>query len=201
VDEAGSATPEPSETPGSAPSAVTRLLIDWRAGDERALDRLMPLVYEQLRALARQHMKRERAGHTLQATALVHEAYARLVNMEIAWKDRVHFFAVAARTMRRVLVEHARERGAAKRGGGWVRATLDEALVIADEPSIDFLALDAALGRLEAHDPRKGRAIELHYFGGLGYEETAEVLGVSEATVHRDLRMAKAWLYHELGGA
>jgi len=179
-------------------SPASRLLARVRDGDRSALDELFPLVYDEMRAIAARHMKGERAGHTLQATALVHEAYARMVDVEIPYNDRVHFLAVAARTMRRILVEHARARGRARRGGGWKRETLEEALVVSPEPAIDILALDEALGRLEARDERMGRAIELHYFGGLSYVEICTELGVSEATVHRDLRMARAWLYREL---
>jgi len=181
-----------------APSPVTRLLIEWRLGDTDALNRLMPLVYDDMRALAESYMRGERSGHTLQATALVHEAYARLVDTNIDWQDRVHFFAVAARTMRRILVEHARARGRIRRGGGWKRETFDDAAIVSNEPSVDILAIDQALGELEAQDERKGRAIELLYFGGLTYAEIAQALSISEATVHRDLRMAKAWLHKRL---
>ncbi len=177
-------------------SQVTQLLLDWRKGDAQALDRLLPIVYDEMRRLAQSYMQRERTGHTLQATALVHEAYARLVGMEIEWQDRVHFFAVAARTMRRILVDHARARK--RRPGGWKRETLDESLVVGDTPDIDFIALDEALHRLATFDERKSKVIELHYFGGLTHKDVAEVLDVSPATIDRDLRMAKAWLYKEL---
>ena len=182
--------------PNSNRSQVTQLLIDWRRGDARALDRLLPIVYEEMRQLAQGYMRRERADHTLQATALVHEAYSRLVGMEIDWQDRVHFFAVAARTMRRILVDHARKHK--RRPGGWKRETLNESLLVGDSPNIDLVALDEALDRLAAFDERKSKAIELHYFAGLKHTEVAEALSVSPATVDRDLRMAKAWLYKEL---
>lgn len=181
-----------------SPGPVSALLQRWRGGDESALNDLLPLVYHEMRNLADRYMRGERAGHTLQATALVHEAYARMVDMNIPYADRVHFFAVAARTMRRILVEHARARGRQRRGGGWKRETLDEAAIITPEPSADIVALDEALDRLETQDERKSRAIELHYFGGLSYEEISTVLDISTATVHRDLRMAKAWLFREL---
>lgn len=179
---------------------VTALLVRLRRGDGRAFDLLMPIVYEELRRLARRHMRGERPGHTLQATELLHEAYERLVRMEVPWEDRLHFFAVASRTMRRVLVDHARARKRKKRGGDWHRQTLDEALVVSPESPVDLLALDDALERLMKQDERKGRAVELHYFGGLTYEETAQVLGVSPVTVHRELKFAKAWLFRQLSG-
>ncbi len=177
---------------------ITALLRSWRAGDARALDQLAPVVYDELRRLARRHMRGERGPHTLQATAVVHEAYLRLVEAEVSWQDRVHFFAVAARLMRRILVDHAKGRGRVKRGGGAHRATLDEAVLVAPERSADLLALDAALNDLAQHDARKVEIVELHYFGGLTYDEMAETTGLSAATVHRELRLAKAWLQREL---
>jgi RNA polymerase sigma factor (TIGR02999 family) len=177
---------------------VTRLLHEWRAGNQSALDQLMPLVYEELRRIARNYMRSEREGHTLQATALVNEAYLRLVDMDVPWQNRAHFFAVAARLLRRVLVDHAKSRRRAKRGRGQAAVTLNEALLAAYEPEKAIVALDEALESLAAFDDRKCRIIELHYFGGLTYEEMAEALGISEATVHRELRLAKAWLHHEL---
>ncbi len=183
------------------PTEVTRLLSAWRAGDQDALDRLVPLVYDELRALARRRLRAERGDHTLQATALVHEAYARLVGADLDLADRAHFFAVAARTMRRILVDHARGKAREKRGGGAAVVTLSEDVVADDEPGEDLLALDEAIGRLAELSERKAKVVELHYFGGLTYPETAAALDVSEATVDRDLRMAKAWLANELRGA
>jgi RNA polymerase sigma factor (TIGR02999 family) len=177
---------------------VTQLLHQWRTGDREALDQLMPLIYDELRRLASHYMKSERPAHTLQATALVNEAYIRLVDMNVRWQDRVHFFAVAARLMRRILVDEAKSKHRAKRGGGGVRLSLDEALIVSPEPAQDIVALDDALKSLGAFDERKSQLIELHFFGGLTYDELAEALGISQATVHRELRLAKAWLYHEL---
>ncbi len=186
--------------PSSPTHEVTQLLVAWGNGDKAALDRLMPLVYEELRRLARHYMSRERPGHTLQSTALVNEAYLRLVEQEgMRWENRAHFFGIAARLMRQILVEHARSRQAAKRGGGQYRLSLSRVDRLASAPDINLLALDDALGRLEALDPQKSRIVELRYFGGLGIEETAEVIGVSPATVKRDWSMARAWLRRELG--
>jgi RNA polymerase sigma factor (TIGR02999 family) len=182
----------------SGQSPVTTLLLDWRQGHKGALDQLMPIVYEELRRLADRHMRGERQDHTLQTTALVHEAYARLVDVDVPWQDRVHFFAVASRMMRRILVDHAKSRSRQKRGGGAAKVTLDAALAVSPQKSDDVLALDDALSRLTELDPRKGQIVELHFFGGLTYAETAEAIGVSPATVDRELRMAKAWLYRDL---
>jgi RNA polymerase sigma factor (TIGR02999 family) len=179
---------------------VTRLLARWRDGDLHAAEELLPLVYEELRRIAHRHMKEERADHTLPATALVHEAYSRLVRMDIEWSGRVHFLAVAARAMRRILVDHARARGRQRRGGGWAKLSLEDTALLTPEPSEQLVALDEALMRLEQLDVRKARAIELHYFGGLDQAETAEALEISTATLTRDLRFARAWLYRELGG-
>jgi RNA polymerase sigma factor (TIGR02999 family) len=176
---------------------VTQLLYEWRAGNQEALNQLMPLVYDELRRLAGHYMNSERPSHTLQPTALVNEAYIRLVEMEVSWQDRTHFFAVAARLLRRILVDHAKSHRRDKRGGGQVRVTLDEQLG-ALGPDADILALDDAITSLSAFDERKVRIIELHFFGGLTYDEMAEALGISQATVHRELRLAKAWLHHEL---
>lgn len=184
--------------PDPPQSEVSQLLLAWRHGDSGALDRLLPLVYDELRALARRHMVGERPDHTLQTTALVHEAYLRLCGADVTWEGRVHFLAVAAQVMRRVLVDHARARRRAKRGGGAAPVTLDEALVVSPEPAPDLVALDEGIARLSALDERKARVVELHYFGGLTYDETAAALGVSAATVDRELRLAKAWLYREL---
>lgn len=180
--------------------SVTRLLQDWQGGREAALDELLPLVYGELRRLAGRYMKDERAGHTLQATALVHEAYARLVDVEISRPERAQFFALASRAMRNVLVDHARAKLRAKRGGGAARLTLDEALVVSPEPSPDLIDLDAALTQLARQDERKARAIELHFFGGQTYDEIAELMEVSASTVRADVRLAKAWLASRLQG-
>jgi RNA polymerase sigma factor (TIGR02999 family) len=177
---------------------VTRLLAAWRDGDATARDALVAKVYPELHRLAEAYMRREGSGHTLQATALIHEAFVRLVEGDVAYADRTHFFAVAARVMRRVLVDHAKTRSRQKRGGGQARITFEEELLVRDGPSDELLALDEALTRLHAMDARKAEAIELHYFGGLKHHEVARVLGISPATVDRDLRLAKAWLYTEL---
>jgi RNA polymerase sigma-70 factor, ECF subfamily len=174
---------------------VTALLQAWNAGDRTALDRLVPLIHAELRRLVRRYMRRERAGHTLQTTALIHEAYIRLVEAQgVNWQNRAHFFGISARVMRRVLVDVARERGYRKRGGGDRRVPLDEAMLVADARDKDLVALDDALNALTDVDPRKSRAIELRFFGGLSIEEAALVLEVSPETVKRDCRLAKAWL-------
>jgi len=179
---------------------ITRLLAAWREGDEHALATLMPLVYDELRRLASRHLGRERAGHTLQTTALVHEAYLRLVDQKEAnWQCRAQFFAVAAQMMRRILVDYARSRRFAKRGGGARKVSLDEAMVVSEERAADVVALDEALNALARFDERKSRMIELRFFGGLSIEETAEALGVSPGTVMREWTLAKAWLRRELG--
>jgi RNA polymerase sigma-70 factor (ECF subfamily) len=184
----------------SPPHEVTQLLIAWGNGDKTALDRLMPLIYDELRRLARHYMTRERPGHTLQTTALVNEAYLRLVDQKgTRLENRAHFFGIAARIMRQILVEHARSRQAAKRGGGQYKLSLSRVDRITSAPDVNLLALDEALGTLEALDPQKSRIVELRYFGGLGIEETAEVIGRSPATVKRDWSMARAWLRRELG--
>jgi RNA polymerase sigma factor (TIGR02999 family) len=183
------------------PTRVTGLLVEWGRGDEGALERLIPLVHHELHQMARRCMADERPGHSLQATALVNEAYLRLVDAnDVAWHDRAHFLAVAARVMRRILVDHARTRRAHKRGGGAAQVTFDEALVVVNEPREDFVALDDALEALAAFDARKSRVIELRFFGGLSVEETASVLKVSPATVMGDWRLAKAWLQREMRG-
>jgi len=183
------------------PSAqeVTQLLVDWRNGNQAALDQLMPLVYDELRRLAKRYMNRENPGHTLQTTALVNEAYLRLIDQgNVEWQNRAHFFAIAAQIMRHLLVDHARSQHFAKRGGGAHQVSLDEALVVTEGREADLLALDEALDRLAAFDRRKSQIVELRYFGGLSTEETAEVLGVSEITIKREWLKAKAWLYREL---
>jgi RNA polymerase sigma factor (TIGR02999 family) len=178
------------------------LLRAWSEGDEGALDRLVPLVDAELRRLARGYMARERRGHTLQTTALVNEAFVRLVDARgVRWQDRAHFLGISARLMRRVLVDHARARGSRKRGGDLQRVTLDrleERLTVSPEPDLDVVALDRALEQLAAVDERKSRVIELRFFGGLSVEETAEVLHLSYDTVKRDWRLAKLWLLREL---
>ncbi|HEY3137974.1 MAG TPA: ECF-type sigma factor [Blastocatellia bacterium] len=180
---------------------VTLLLLEWRDGDESALDRLMPLVYDELRRLARRCLRRERAGHTMQTTTLVHEAYLRLVDASrVPWHDRAHFFAIAAKLMRRVLVDEARKRCYKKRGGEFTRTLLNEVMMITPERSPDLIALDEGLDRLAKFAPRKCRVVELRFFGGLSMEETAEALGVSTDIVKREWRTAKLWLLHELGG-
>ncbi len=185
------------ENPG-----VTALLVEWRSGNQQALERLTPLVYEELKRLAERMFRRESAGHTLQPTALVNEAFEALVNMDVSWQDRTHFFALSARLMRRILVNHANARHALKRGGHDARVTLtDESAPPVGGPDADILALDAALTRLAVQDARRADVIELHYFGGLTYPEIAGALGISESTVHEDLRGARVWLLQQLGGA
>ncbi len=178
---------------------VTLLLRAWGEGDVQALDRLAPLVYQELHRIARGYMARERTDHTLQTTALVNEAYVRLVDArQVTWQDRAHFFAVCARAMRRILVDHARSRGYVKRGGGKLHVQFDEAFGMAWSADSNLLELDEALDRLSALDPRKAKVIEMRFFGGLSVEETAEALGISPETVMRDWKLARAWLYREL---
>lgn len=178
-----------------SPEQVTQLLVAWGGGDQAARDELMPLVYEELRRLAHQCIRRERPGHTLQTSALLNEAYLRLVDQKnIHWQDRAHFFGIAARLMRQVLVDYARKRGYAKRGGDAHRVPLDEALIVSAERAADVVALDDALKSLAEIDPRQSQIVELRFFGGLSIEETAEVLAVSPGTVMRDWTLAKAWL-------
>jgi RNA polymerase sigma-70 factor (ECF subfamily) len=183
----------------SSQNEVTELLLDWGKGDQAALDKLVPVVYQELRRLASYYMRRERPGHTLQTSALVNEAYMRLVDYKkMQWESRAHFFAVAAQAMRRILVDHARKRHFAKRGGGAVQVSLDESALVSQNQAADLIALDDALTGLEAIDPRKSRIVELRYIGGLNIEETAEVLDISPATVQREWRAAKAWLYRAI---
>ncbi len=178
---------------------VTQMLVDWSRGNREAAVQLMPLVYEELRLIARGYLQRERSDHTLQATALVHEAYLRLVDQtQLTWKNRAHFFGVAARVMRRILVDHARRHGAEKRGGDWAKVELDEARLSASSRPVDLIALDEALLDLAKLDPRQSQIVELRFFGGLTIEEAAEVLDVSPRTVRRDWRIAKAWLRREI---
>jgi RNA polymerase sigma-70 factor, ECF subfamily len=182
-----------------SPEEVTHLLLAWSRGDRSALDRLISLVYKELRRLAHRYMGQERAGHTLQTTALVNEAYLRLIDASrVRWQNRAHFFAVSAQLMRRILVDFARAHRNLKRGGEAQQVSLDEVLLLPREPDADLVALDEALTALAAIDPRQARAVELRFFGGLSVEETAEVLKVSPETVHRDWRAAKAWLLREL---
>lgn len=181
-----------------SPKTITRLLRDWKEGDEQAFGQLVPLVYEKLRGLARLELKGERAGHSLQPTDLVHDAYGRMVDLELSWQDRVHFYRMAARTMRRVLVDHARARRAEKRGGDAVVVSLTDVRGQPEQPASDVLDLNQALERLGEQEERLSQAIELYYFGGLTHREIAHALGVSEATVDRDLRFARAWLRREL---
>jgi RNA polymerase sigma factor (TIGR02999 family) len=181
------------------PQQITELLLAWNEGDERALERLMPLVHDELHRLAHYYMAGERSDHPLQTTALVNEAYLRLVDSNrVRWQNRAHFFAVSAQLMRRILVDFARARQKLKRGGDAVRVTFDEALTISHEPNAALIALDDALKALAAVDERKSRVVELRFFGGLTVDETAEVLKVSSITVLRDWQLAKAWLLREL---
>jgi RNA polymerase sigma-70 factor, ECF subfamily len=183
----------------ASPRELTQLLLDWSNGNHAALDKLMPLVDQELRRLAHHYMRRESPGHTLQTTALVNEAYLRLVDQRnVHWRNRAHFFALSAQLMRRILVDHARKRKYSKRGGDIVKISLDEAMVVSDRPREDLIALDDALDKLATIDPRKSNIVELRFFGGLSVDETAEALHVSAVTVMREWRMAKAWLYNSL---
>lgn len=186
----------------AGPNQITELLKDWNDGDQTAIDKLMPLVYEEFHRLARQYMRREKPGNTLQTSALVNEAYLRLVEQKkIDWNSRSHFFGIAARLMRQILVDQVRRRNFAKRGGGAIRVTLDEASLVATEQSAKVMAVNEALTILEKTDPRKGRIVELRFFGGLSIEETAEVLQVSPGTVMRDWTFARAWLKNQMTNA
>jgi RNA polymerase sigma factor (TIGR02999 family) len=186
-------------TPSASPQVVTQLLIDWSRGDQAALDSLMPLVYGELRRLAHCYMRRERVGHTLQTTALINEAYLRLVEQQhVQWHNRAHFFAISAQLMRRILVDHARSHTRVKRGGGVLKMSLDEAVVPSQKRAAELVALDDALQSLATVDLRKSQVVELRFFGGLSVEETAEVLKVTPMTVTRDWKTAKAWLHREM---
>lgn len=178
--------------------AVTELLHQWSGGNKQALDQLMPVIYDQLHRLASKCLRAERTDHTLRATALVHEAYVRLVESDVDWQDRVHFFAVSARVLRRILVDHAKSRNRDKRGGEFQKIPLDEAMLVGSQSDKNILELDEALQRLATVDQRKSELIELLFFGGLTYDEAAAALRISPATVHRELKLAKAWLYREL---
>jgi RNA polymerase sigma factor (TIGR02999 family) len=195
--------PPADRRPNAPPGGVTELLVAWTAGDRDAGNRLLPAIYDDLRAQAARAMRHEPAESSLDATGLVHEAYLRLVDQQrVTWQNRAHFFGVAAQVMRRILVDHARARMAQKRGGGAQRLTLGDAdAAHAPEPAVDVLALHEALERLAALDPEQARLVELRYFGGLSIEETAETLGVSPATVKREWATARAWLRREIGGA
>ena len=185
----------------SQPQEVTQLLLAWSRGDRAALNQLIPLVSTELHRLAHHYMRRERTGHTLQTTALVNEAYVRLVDASrVEWRDRAHFFAVSANLMRRILVDFARKRRYQKRGGGAVMIALDQDDIPSPQPGPDIVALDAALEALAAFDPRAASIVELRFFGGLTVEETAEVVGVSPRTIKREWAAAKAWLLGEMGG-
>ncbi len=181
---------------------MTRLLSAWQSGDSRALERLTPLIYEELRNRARKYMRQERPGHTLQATAVVHEAFVKLVEMDIPWQDRAHFFAVAARQMRRILVDHAKMRFREKRGGTTTTSSVEELQGLEIGPptpgDIDVIEIDEALQRLATSNARLAELVELHYFGGLTYQELSETLKISEATVDRELRLAKAWILSQI---
>ena len=194
----------PDDLPGSR-FRVTNLLRRWGRGDREALDQLMPLVYQELHRMASRYMTGERAGHTLQSTALVHEAYVRLVDQRLAdWQNRAQFFGLAAQAMRRILVDHARSRGRAKRGSGEPRAAMDAIDAVAAPESVDVedvVAIDVALNKLQAIDPGQAEIVELRFFGGLTVEETAEVLSLSPRTVKREWALARAWLHRELAGA
>jgi RNA polymerase sigma factor (TIGR02999 family) len=185
-----------------SPKEITRLLVAWGDGDESALEELTPLVHEELHRLAHHYMGRERPGHTLQTTALVNEAYVRLIDWKnVRWQNRAHFFAVSAQLMRRILVDFARSRGYQKRGGGAQATTLDDAAFVSDEKGADMVALDEALVSLAELDARQSKVVELRFFGGLSIEEAAEVLNVSPGTVRRDWSLARAWLHRELSKA
>ena len=183
----------------TSPQAVTQLLVDWGNGDRQALEKLTPLVYQELKRLATRYLRRERREHTLQSTALVHEAWLRLIDQNhVHWQNRAQFFGIAAEMIRRILIDHARNRQAAKRGDGAIKLSLDEALGAPDRRDFDLVALDDALKDLAKLDPKQGQLVELRFFAGLSIEESAEVLGVSPATVKREWAVAKAWLYREL---
>lgn len=183
------------------PQEITQLLMNWSQGDKASLDQLVPLVYPELRRLAKRHMSRENPGHTLQTSALINEAYLKLVDQQnVEWQNRAHFFAVAAQVMRHILVDHARTRNYAKRGGGAPKLPLDEAAALTEQRAAQLIALDDALRDLAALDERKSQIVELRFFGGLSLDETAEVMCISPSTVQREWRAAKAWLHHTMTG-
>ena len=183
---------------GSAPD-VTQLLVNWSQGDQGALEQLMPLVYGELRRLASSYLRRERSNHTLQSTALVHEAFMRLVKQQdVQWRNRAHFYAIAAQMIRRILVDYARSQHADKRGAGAVKLELDEAMAVPHQPEIDLLGLNDALDQLAELDPRQSRVVELRFFAGLSIEETAEVMHLSPASIKREWNTARAWLFRQM---
>jgi RNA polymerase sigma factor (TIGR02999 family) len=183
----------------SPPESVTQLLIAWNGGDKDALDKLLPIVYDELRRQAARYLRRERAGHTLQTTALIHEAYLRLIDQKsVHWQNRAQFFGIAAQMMRRILVDHARTKHRAKRGGSDIRVSLTDATKVTKDPDLDLVELDEALNRLAEIDPQQSRIVELRFFSGLNVEETAAALQISPATVKRDWKVAKAWLHREI---
>ena len=187
-----SSSPSPSHE-------VTQLLSEWSQGDQAALDKLMPMVYKELRRLARQYLNKEKKGRTLQTSDLVHEAYLRLVGQRrVHWQNRAHFYGIAAELMRRILVDQARRRGRIKRGGGVITTTLDQEIVVSGQPTVDVIGIDEALTKLSQIDERKARIVELRFFGGLEVRETAAFLKISETTVMREWKLAKAWLHREL---
>lgn len=186
---------------GRIPGDVTQLLVQWKGGDRESLDRLIPLVYKELRLIAQRFLREEKPGHTLQSTALVHEAYLRLVDQsQMNWQNRAHFFGVAATIMRNILVDHARARQANKRGGPAPKLSLDEAVALPQKRDLELIAVDDALLNLSSFDPQQSRIVELRFFGGLTIEETSEVLGISESTVKRDWILAKTWIGRTLSG-
>lgn len=186
----------------SSPDEITRMLIQWSNGEREALDKLIPMVYAELRKIAGRVLQRERRDHTLQPTALVHEAYFRLIDQRsVNWRNRAQFFAIAAQAMRRIIVDHARRHNALKRGGENLKVELEAAMLLPGARDVDVVRLDDALTALAEFDPQQGRIVELRFFGGLSIEETAEVIGISPATVKRDWSMAKAWLHRELENA
>jgi RNA polymerase sigma-70 factor (ECF subfamily) len=191
----------PGEQMVSEPDNVTQLLLEWSDGNRQALEEMLPLIYDELRRLAHSFLHRERPGHTLQTTALVHEAYLKLIDQRDArWQNRAHFFAIAAQAMRRILIDSARKHVAEKRGGGGEKLALDEVVVFSLEPNTNLIALDLALTRFAEIDSQQSRIIELRYFGGLTIEETAEVMRLSPATIKREWTMARAWLHQALAG-
>ena len=187
--------------PGESPADVTQLLTNWSKGDRSALEQLMPLVYGELRRLASSYLRRERPDHTLQSTALVHEAFMRLINQrDVEWKSRAHFYGIAAQMIRRILVDYARSQNAEKRGSGAIKLELDDALAVPQESGLDVVGLNDALERLAVFDERQSRIVELRFFAGLSIEETAEVMHLSPASIKREWTSARAWLFRELQG-